>query len=293
MKSLSGSLTWIASENLLRPRATFCFSSLRCRNWWAAVLSQLSGANPCCLMSCFNFQQETEYQKVHTLHFPFFLSLFPCRILLSELHSQVLVEEVRDEKLPFSLVLGILSYLVMQGISIFPRISGVGTSIQRPKLPWVRQQSSWHYHQEQMAQHRFGHRVLAMSKKCNGITSILHLLTSLFLPSVAYCKFTDDHHDYPSQIYAVKKKTGPSLTSCKVPNPTLCCLSELLLQRSTPKTFVQQLCIQEIFYHKMNIYLNSLWISVHFDSLDFTRFRALFTSTYSNSSTKTCRIHSV
>lgn len=148
MKSLSGSLTWIASEKLLRPRATFCFSSLCCRNWWAAVLSQLSGANPCCLMSCFNFQQETEYQKVHTLHFPFFLSLFPCKILLSELHSQVLVKEVRNDKFPFPLVFGILSYPVMQGTSIFPEIGGVVTSIQWPKLPWVEQQISWHYHQE-------------------------------------------------------------------------------------------------------------------------------------------------
>lgn len=92
MKSLSGSLTWIASEKLLRPRAKFCFSSPCCRNWWAAVLSQPSGANPYCLMSCFNFQWETKYQKVHILCSLFFLSLFSSTVFPSELHSQVLVK---------------------------------------------------------------------------------------------------------------------------------------------------------------------------------------------------------
>lgn len=115
MKSLSGSLTWTASEKLLRPKAKFCFSSVCCRNWWAAVLSQLRGANPCCLITCFNFQWETKYQRACTLQSLFFHSLFPSSILLSK-YDWIMW----DLSFPFSLVLGILSHQATQGASSFP-----------------------------------------------------------------------------------------------------------------------------------------------------------------------------
>lgn len=64
MKSLSGSLIWIASEKLLRPKAAICFPSQSQKNQQAAVLIQPSGETPHCFMSCFDFQKETKYQKV-------------------------------------------------------------------------------------------------------------------------------------------------------------------------------------------------------------------------------------
>lgn len=192
MKSLSGSLTWIASEKLLRPRAKFCFSSPCCRNWWAAVLSQPSGANPHCLMSCFNFQWETKYQKVHALHSLFFLSLFPSSILPSELHSQVLVKEMRSESFPFSLVLGILSHPATQGASSFPQISGVGTGVQWPVLLWAGLQRPWRADSTVQTLPW----AMGQNRRCYEITPALQLVPSPFFPTVVVCT-SMDLHDYP------------------------------------------------------------------------------------------------